>query len=253
MNIQFAVKSGRQIRLRSGSQSAGQPHGAVRVQGDGPQHGTGGSTGDGGRTLLEQGITEEPEPAYVSVKEAVFPFAKFPGVDIVLGPEMRSTGEVMGIAMNSRRRSPRARWRRPAGCRTAGRRSSAWRPATHAVVPIARRPGRPGLQAAGHRRHFAGPARTGDRRRGAAQDPRGRPNARLPGEWLDRSDREYAHQRQGRAPTRAVSAGAVSHGVPCITTITSTGPPSRMERMRAGPLEVYALQDLLGMASPRPV
>ena len=44
-----------------------------------------------------QGITAEVEPKYVSVKESVFPFAKFPGVDIVLGPEMRSTGEVMGI------------------------------------------------------------------------------------------------------------------------------------------------------------
>src|SRR5262249_10640176 len=51
-----------------------------------------------GRTLEEQGITAEPVPRYVSVKESVFPFAKFPGVDIVLGPEMRSTGEVMGIA-----------------------------------------------------------------------------------------------------------------------------------------------------------
>ena len=50
-----------------------------------------------GKSLEEQGITAEPVPSYVSVKEAVFPFAKFPGVDIVLGPEMRSTGEVMGI------------------------------------------------------------------------------------------------------------------------------------------------------------
>src|SRR5207302_6331651 len=50
-----------------------------------------------GRSLDEQGVTTEPVPGYVSVKESVFPFAKFPGVDIVLGPEMRSTGEVMGI------------------------------------------------------------------------------------------------------------------------------------------------------------
>ena len=53
-----------------------------------------------GQTLQQQGITAEPVPRYVSVKEAVFPFAKFSGVDIVLGPEMRSTGEVMGIAMD---------------------------------------------------------------------------------------------------------------------------------------------------------
>src|SRR5262249_1717781 len=51
-----------------------------------------------GRSLADQGIHDDPQPSHVSVKESVFPFAKFSGVDIVLGPEMRSTGEVMGIA-----------------------------------------------------------------------------------------------------------------------------------------------------------
>jgi carbamoyl-phosphate synthase large subunit len=51
-----------------------------------------------GVSLAEQGVTEDPIPAAVSVKEAVFPFIKFSGVDIVLGPEMRSTGEVMGVS-----------------------------------------------------------------------------------------------------------------------------------------------------------
>ena len=51
-----------------------------------------------GMTLAEQGIDREPTPLHVSVKESVFPFRKFVGVDIVLGPEMRSTGEVMGIS-----------------------------------------------------------------------------------------------------------------------------------------------------------
>src|SRR5262249_51345791 len=45
----------------------------------------------------ELGVTGEVVPTYFSVKESVFPFNKFPGVDIILGPEMRSTGEVMGI------------------------------------------------------------------------------------------------------------------------------------------------------------
>src|SRR5213075_2245902 len=49
-----------------------------------------------GKTLREQGA-EEVTPGYFSVKEAVFPFAKFPGVDTILGPEMKSTGEVMGV------------------------------------------------------------------------------------------------------------------------------------------------------------
>jgi len=50
-----------------------------------------------GRSLAAQGCTREIVPAHVNVKEAVFPFIKFPGVDTVLGPEMKSTGEVMGI------------------------------------------------------------------------------------------------------------------------------------------------------------
>jgi carbamoyl-phosphate synthase large subunit len=50
-----------------------------------------------GKSLVEQGETEEMIPKHYFVKEAVFPFAKFPGVDTILGPEMKSTGEVMGI------------------------------------------------------------------------------------------------------------------------------------------------------------
>ena len=50
-----------------------------------------------GKTLAEQGISGEITPPYYSVKEAVFPFIKFPGVDTILGPEMKSTGEVMGV------------------------------------------------------------------------------------------------------------------------------------------------------------
>jgi carbamoyl-phosphate synthase large subunit len=50
-----------------------------------------------GRNLVEQGLEKEVVPPYFSVKEAVFPFAKFQGVDTLLGPEMKSTGEVMGV------------------------------------------------------------------------------------------------------------------------------------------------------------
>jgi len=50
-----------------------------------------------GQSLASQGILHEVTPPYFSVKEAVFPFVKFPGVDTILGPEMKSTGEVMGV------------------------------------------------------------------------------------------------------------------------------------------------------------
>jgi carbamoyl-phosphate synthase large subunit len=53
-----------------------------------------------GKTLQELGFTREVVPQHIAVKESVFPFTKFPGVDTILGPEMRSTGEVMGISTN---------------------------------------------------------------------------------------------------------------------------------------------------------
>jgi carbamoyl-phosphate synthase large subunit len=53
-----------------------------------------------GKTLAGQGVTHEVIPPYFAVKEAVFPFIKFPGVDTILGPEMKSTGEVMGVGQS---------------------------------------------------------------------------------------------------------------------------------------------------------
>ena len=53
-----------------------------------------------GKTLSQMGVTSEIVPPYYCVKEAVFPFIKFPGVDTILGPEMRSTGEVMGVGQS---------------------------------------------------------------------------------------------------------------------------------------------------------
>jgi carbamoyl-phosphate synthase large subunit len=95
MNVQFAVKDGLiyvlEVNPRASrtvpfvSKAIGVPLAklAARVM--------------AGRTLVELGFTKEVSIAHVAVKEAVFPFAKFPGVDTLLGPEMKSTGEVMGI------------------------------------------------------------------------------------------------------------------------------------------------------------
>jgi carbamoyl-phosphate synthase large subunit len=95
MNVQYAIKDGEiyviEVNPRASrtvpfvSKAQGQPFAkiAAKVM--------------AGKTLAELGITEPTPPKHVSVKEVVFPFAKFPGVDVILGPEMRSTGEVMGI------------------------------------------------------------------------------------------------------------------------------------------------------------
>ena len=95
MNIQFAVKEGRiyvlEVNPRASrtvpfvSKAIGVPLAklAARVM--------------AGKSLAELGFTKEVTINHIAVKEAVFPFAKFPGVDTLLGPEMKSTGEVMGI------------------------------------------------------------------------------------------------------------------------------------------------------------
>lgn len=102
------VRHGLQRAVRPGGQPEGQPYGAVRVQGDGGAAGQGGGAADAGRDdrraarrghaagFYYDGGTL-PLDAPVAVKEAVLPFNRFRGVDTVLGPEMRSTGEVMGI------------------------------------------------------------------------------------------------------------------------------------------------------------
>ena len=98
MNVQFAVKDAEVYVLEANprasrtvpfvSKAIGRPLAklAARIM--------------AGQTLEELNFTSEILPKHYSVKEAVFPFIKFPGVDVTLGPEMRSTGEVMGIDVN---------------------------------------------------------------------------------------------------------------------------------------------------------
>jgi carbamoyl-phosphate synthase large subunit len=98
MNVQFAVKDGAvyilEVNPRASrtvpfvSKATGVPWAklAAKVM--------------AGASMDDLGVAEPPRPAQTSVKESVFPFTKFPGVDVVLGPEMRSTGEVMGIDMS---------------------------------------------------------------------------------------------------------------------------------------------------------
>ena len=95
MNIQFAVKGGEvyliEVNPRASrtapfvSKATGRPLAKIAAQ------------VMAGKSLAELNVSGELIPSYFSVKEAVFPFVKFPGVDTLLGPEMKSTGEVMGI------------------------------------------------------------------------------------------------------------------------------------------------------------
>ena len=96
MNVQFAIQKGTvyvlEVNPRASrtvpfvSKAVGQPLAKIAAR------------AMLGKSFEEQGYTGEIVPDYYSVKEAVFPFVKFPGVDTILGPEMKSTGEVMGVA-----------------------------------------------------------------------------------------------------------------------------------------------------------
>jgi carbamoyl-phosphate synthase large subunit len=246
MNIQFAVKGGevyvlevnprasRTVPFVSKATGLNLARAAARVM--------------VGKTLEEQGITAEPVPTYVSVKEAVFPFTKFPGVDIVLGPEMRSTGEVMGIAMDF-----------PAAFAKSQLAASSRLPKSGTVflsvaardqklvVAIARR-----LMELGFRLLCtAGTAQTVSQQGIGVEVIRkiheGRPNVLdfLANGMIDliinTPSGKGARTDEGR-----IRASAVSHGVPCITTLAGArAAVAAMERLREGKLEVYALQDLL--------
>jgi carbamoyl-phosphate synthase large subunit len=95
MNVQFAIQDGRvfvlEVNPRASrtvpfvSKATGLPFAKIAAR------------CMVGKGLKQQGYTKEVIPPYYSVKEAVFPFIKFPGVDTILGPEMKSTGEVMGV------------------------------------------------------------------------------------------------------------------------------------------------------------
>ena len=102
MNVQFAIQGEVRARRGRGLRARGQParvaHRALRQQGHRQPLAKIAARCMAGQRLSDQrGVKGEVIPPYFSVKEAVFPFNKFPGVDPILGPEMRSTGEVMGV------------------------------------------------------------------------------------------------------------------------------------------------------------
>ncbi len=201
-----------------------------------------------GRTLDEQGVTTEPEPRYVSVKESVFPFAKFPGVDIVLGPEMRSTGEVMGIDTTFPAAFAKSQLAASSRLPKVGNVFvSVTQRDRKAILPIAER-----LVALGYKLLCTGGtgrdfAEYGIPFESVRKIHEGRPNL------LDHlANGQIAlilntpSGRGARTDEGRIRAAAVSHGIPCITTLAGArAAVAALERQRQGEFEVYALQDLL--------
>ena len=207
-----------------------------------------------GVTLAEQGVLEDPIPAVCSVKESVFPFIKFHGVDIVLGPEMRSTGEVMG---------------------TSERFSIAFAKAQLGAGVVLPKEGMIFMSLAAPTKKHA--ARIGGKLRelgfqilateGTAKLleeaglevkrvkklQEGNPN--LIDYLVDGAVKLIINTPSGkgaRTDEGKIRAAAVSHGVPCITTIPAVDAALlAIEALRTEEMTVQALQDRFPLAGPK--
>jgi len=205
-----------------------------------------------GQSLDDQGITSEPVPGYVSVKESVFPFAKFAGVDIVLGPEMRSTGEVMGIDRDFAAAFAKSQTAAYSALPASGTVFVSVAPRDKAaVVPVAA-----ALAAMGYTLMSTSGTAAALAEAGIAVTPvrkihEGRPN--LLDHMANGGIALIVNTPRGkgaRTDEGRIRASAVSHGVPCITTIAGAkAAVAALERLRGGKLDVYALQDLLKLNS----
>jgi carbamoyl-phosphate synthase large subunit len=199
-----------------------------------------------GKSLTELDIVREPIPAYVSIKESVFPFRKFAGVDIVLGPEMRSTGEVMGVS--ERFSIAFAKGQLAAGVVLPEHGKifvSVSARHKDPVVALARR-----LTALGY--ELIATEGTARRLREAGIDVQrvkkiaeGHPN--LIDHMIDGEIALVMNTPSGkgaRTDEGKIRAAAVQHGVPCITTIQAAeAAVMAMEALREERMQVQALQD----------
>jgi carbamoyl-phosphate synthase large subunit len=207
-----------------------------------------------GMTLPELGLDREPIPAHVSVKESVFPFRKFVGVDIVLGPEMRSTGEVMGISERFSLAFAKSQIAAGVVLPTSGSIFiSVTQRHKEQIVDLAQRL---------HKLGFKLIATSGTARRLESADipvervkklAEGHPNLidyLVDGEValvLNTPSGKGARTDEGR-----IRAAAVQHGVPSITTIQAAEAAVRaMEALRVEEMNVLSLQDRFAETMPQ--
>ena len=201
-----------------------------------------------GISLLEQGYTTDPVPVLTSVKESVFPFVKFAGIDIVLGPEMKSTGEVMGVAEEFPIAFAKSQIAAGTVLRRQGRIFVSMNDRSKAqFVPLARRLAAMGFELLA----TTGTARcleaAGINVRRVKKLQEGHPNLidyMLNGEVqlvFNTPSGKGARTDEGR-----IRAAAVARGVPCVTTLQAAeAAVAAMEALRRTTLTVQALQDRL--------
>jgi carbamoyl-phosphate synthase large subunit len=199
-----------------------------------------------GQTLDQLGLFEEIVPKHYSVKESVFPFNKFPGVDIILGPEMRSTGEVMGIDDNFPMAFAKSQMAANSALPLTGLifLSVADRDKQE-VIPIARALSEMGYQLLSTRGTAQALRKAGIAVVDVPKLQEGRPNL------IDHMKNDQIAMvintpsgRGARTDEGKIRAAAVAHGVTCITTVAAAqAAVSACRALREQALTVSALQD----------
>ncbi|TWT53883.1 Carbamoyl-phosphate synthase large chain [Rubripirellula amarantea] len=199
-----------------------------------------------GMTLAELGVTKEVIPSHVSIKESVFPFRKFSGVDIVLGPEMRSTGEVMGISDSFAIAFAKSQLAAGTVLPTEGKifisLSSRHKEPAIAIGRELREMGFEILATSGTASRLSEGGVEVTRVKKLAE---GHPNLI---DYLKNEDVQLIINtpsgKGARTDEGRIRAAAVQAGVPCITTIAAAEAAVRaMHATRESPMEVVSLQD----------
>ena len=208
-----------------------------------------------GETLPEQGVVTDPVPSHVSVKESVFPFVKFAGVDIALGPEMRSTGEVMGVSDNFSLAFAKGQLAAGTVLPETGRifLSVASQSAKKSMVDLARRLVKLGFELIATSGTAEALSHAGIEVEAVKKLQEGHPN--LIDHLIDGRVQLIFNTPRGkgaRTDEGRIRAASVLYGVPCITTLAAAEACVRaMEALSSEPMKVQAMQDrfMAGTAS----
>ena len=244
MNVQFAVKDGKvyvlEVNPRASrtvpyvSKAIGVPLAKLAAQ------------VMAGHSLKELGCLEEVVPSHYAVKEAVFPFIKFPGIDITLGPEMRSTGEVMGLDPDLGIAYAKAQMSAQPPLPESGHVFISVKDADKdQVVPIARE-----FSAAGFQIHATKGTLAVLEAAGVAAElvyklTEGRPNLL---DLIKNGKMQFIiNTPHGQSPRRdevAIRSAAVAHRIPIMTTLRAARMSARaIHALKAGGYEVKCLQE----------
>lgn len=199
-----------------------------------------------GMTLKELGFTEEIIPKHISVKESVFPFNRFPGVDIILGPEMKSTGEVMGIDVDFGRAYLKSQLAAGQNLPTKGEVFISVKDKDkNAIVPIAKRLIGLGFNIAATEGTALALENKGVKVKAIPKLAEGHPNV------IDLMNKNgitlIINTPSGRIPRAdeiKIRSHAIMHGIPCITTIPgAVASVNGIEVLLKNDLEVKSLQE----------